>query len=74
MNDNDIIISLCDYLRDNFCDSGPFTIDYAEADEEMELPAGSTAQHLEAAASDSGLVIRRKGEARASLDRTISTA
>jgi hypothetical protein len=73
MNDNDIIISICEFMNDN-CDVSPLSIDYAELDEELGLPDGSTAKHLAAAAEDCGFEIKRRGEQKAMLAKTITIA
>lgn len=45
------------------------TIDMAQMDQDLNLPAGSTARVLESAADDAGYEIGRKGSTHASLRR-----
>ena len=59
MNENDIINFLSDYLQDK---GNEFNVYFNVADEAGSLPSGSTAKHIETAASECGFDIVRKGE------------
>jgi len=62
--DNDIIVVLSHYLR-----TQQPLIQFAQIDEALSFPAGTTAQFLEIAANEAGLEVVRKGATHASLQR-----
>jgi hypothetical protein len=68
MDDIDIIISIREYF-DRQPKAQSLTVDYAKVDEEMSLPEGSTAKHLEAAAKDHSFEVEQKGTTKARLKK-----
>ena len=68
MDANDIIIVLAGFLSKH-AKQDNLTIVFADTDERLKFPAGSTEKHLAEAAKDAGLEIARKGSTRASLRR-----
>ena len=66
MDENDILIELTDYLRRQGSIS-EFVVRYAETDERLNLPLGSTEKYVEAAAKEAGCEIIRKGSSRISV-------
>lgn len=63
--DDDMIIIIADEIRKG----SPSTIDMAQWDTDLDLPAGSTARLLEQAAADAYYEITRRGSTHASLAR-----
>lgn len=68
MDTIDILIVLKDELRKKLTGhrGGPFVITFADVDREQKLPAGSTERHMEQAAQESGIDIK-KGATKAEL-------
>jgi RNA polymerase subunit RPABC4/transcription elongation factor Spt4 len=68
MDSTDILIVLKDELRKRLTEhrGGPFVITFADVDREQNLPAGSTERHIEQAAQESDMDIK-KGTTKAEL-------
>jgi hypothetical protein len=57
------------HIRSNAGSAREYTFEYSSVEVNNELPEGSVAKHLEAAAADASFEVVRKGAMRASLRR-----
>jgi hypothetical protein len=69
MDENDLIITIAEYLLNRTLANGELAITYADIEHSYSLPEGSVAKYLEEAAKDGGMEITRRGSTRASLHK-----